>query len=114
MRSSCILNRFAERFEVVGSVVALTVDEERWSSIHAAAHSSRKVGPYAGTINLLREGSLQIRWGEVKRLGQFQEEGIAQVLLIFKELIVHLPELTMQPRQIPRLQQPIPPTDASG
>src|ERR1035438_956644 len=73
----------------------MAIDEERGSSIDAAAHASREVGPYAGPVSCLRDRSLQLRRKQVEVFRELDKERVAEICLVFIEQIVHLPELAV-------------------
>ena len=57
--------------------MADSIDKERGSSIHAAAHPASKVGPHPVLIAMFCDCSEQLRGRKVERIRKFHEEGFA-------------------------------------
>ena len=83
--------------------MALAIDEKCRRAVDAAADSASKIGAHSCSVFLLLKGCLQIRWGELQFLGKLQVELTTQAILVFKEQIVHFPELPMGARKLSRL-----------
>jgi len=89
------VDRSAKRLQLEVAIVALAIDEKCRSSVHPAAHASRKVPPHTlgkgARSQCLRE-RLPI---QREALGQFTEHLLAQRILVFEDEVVHLPELAV-------------------
>ena len=86
------------------AVMTLAIDEECWCAVDAAADSAGKIGAHPCPVFSFFKRSLQIRWGKLQFLGKFQVEVTTQAILVFKEQVVHFPELPMGARELRRLR----------
>jgi hypothetical protein len=56
-----LFDGFTEGIEIKWSIVTLTVDEERWSSVDATSGTSSEISPHSDAVSLVRNVSLQLR-----------------------------------------------------
>jgi hypothetical protein len=76
----------------VWAIMTPAIDEECRRSIHTAAQSSHEVGADFGPERAILQRFRQTCLGEVQRFGEDKVEGQAQILLVFEEAVMHLPE----------------------
>src|ERR1700676_3922940 len=75
--------------------MTMPVDEERRRSVHSTADTALEVGADTGFESSLLQRLTQRGGRQLELFGELQIEYFAQALLIFIQLIVHLPELAL-------------------
>ena len=84
-------------------IMPLPVDEERRRAVHPAANPSGKIGPYPRLVNLPVQRVDQFRLRKTQLLGKRPIQPKAQLALVLKQQIVHLPKLPLAARKLRRL-----------
>src|SRR2546428_13818602 len=74
--------------------MASPVDEERRCPVDAAADAASEVVSHSALELSIVKRLAQCRYGELQLFGKSHEKLAVQVLLIFKQEIVHLPEFS--------------------
>ena len=90
-----LLDGFDHAFEVVRSVVAVTVDVEGWGALDFGGDAAVEVGLDARDVGSFGESVLEVFGGEAERDCGLEEHGVAQITLVLEESVVHLPELAV-------------------
>src|SRR5271168_4367034 len=93
-------NRVAKRLKIGRSIMADTIDEKGWSTVHAAADSPLQVRRNAIVKKLFSYCFLPNNAVQTQKQYRLEQTSGAQILLCFKEAVVHFPKHSFRTRKL--------------